>query len=100
MSAAALAGAFVLATLDILMVNTAFSSTGREPGGGISALLWMVDGYALVFASLLLCAGNLSDCVGARRAVEAGIVLPSSWQPCCRRSGSARPSAPWPPEVA
>jgi DHA2 family methylenomycin A resistance protein-like MFS transporter len=36
---------------------------------------WVVDGYTLLFASLLLFAGNLSDRIGAKRALGLGIIL-------------------------
>jgi DHA2 family methylenomycin A resistance protein-like MFS transporter len=68
-------GAFFLTTLDILIVNIALSSIGRDLGGGTSALQWVVDGYTLVFAALLLCTGNLADRIGARRAMGAGVIL-------------------------
>jgi DHA2 family methylenomycin A resistance protein-like MFS transporter len=36
---------------------------------------WVVDGYTLLFTSLLLFAGNLSDRVCAKRALGLGIIL-------------------------
>jgi EmrB/QacA subfamily drug resistance transporter len=44
-------------------------------GGGIAGLQWVVDGYALMFAALLLSSGSLVDRVGAHRAYAAGMVL-------------------------
>jgi DHA2 family methylenomycin A resistance protein-like MFS transporter len=66
---------FFLITLDILIVNVALTSIAREFGGGTAALQWVIDGYTLMFASLLLFAGNLSDRIGAKRALGAGIAL-------------------------
>jgi MFS transporter, DHA2 family, methylenomycin A resistance protein len=40
---------------------------GRELGGGITGLQWVVDGYTLMFAAPLLSAGALSDRIGARK---------------------------------
>jgi DHA2 family methylenomycin A resistance protein-like MFS transporter len=66
---------FFLITLDILIINVALTSIGRELGGGTSGQQWVVDGYTLLFASLLLFAGNLSDRIGAKRALGLGIIL-------------------------
>lgn len=65
---------FFLITLDILIVNVALTRIGREFGGSTSGLQWVIDAYTLMFASLLLFAGNLSDRIGAKRAFAWGIV--------------------------
>jgi MFS family permease len=54
---------------------TRLPSIRRELGGGIAGLQWVVDGYTLMFAALLLSAGALSDRIGARRSFGAGVVL-------------------------
>ena len=41
----------------------------------MSGLQWVVDGYTLMFAALLLMAGSLSDRAGARRAFGAGMAV-------------------------
>jgi DHA2 family methylenomycin A resistance protein-like MFS transporter len=64
---------FFLITLDILIVNVALTRIGRELGGSTSGLQWVIDGYTLMFASLLLFAGNLSDRIGAKKAIGWGI---------------------------
>jgi hypothetical protein len=58
--AAAVLGFFVIA-LDAVVVNVALPSIRRDLGGGITGLQWVVDGYILMFAALLLSAGALSD---------------------------------------
>ncbi|MEU1408285.1 MFS transporter [Streptomyces sp. NPDC005728] len=68
----ALLGFFVM-TLDALIVNVALPEIGRGFGGGITGLQWVVDGYTLMFAALLLSAGSITDRVGARRAFGAGL---------------------------
>ncbi len=65
---------FFLITLDILIVNVALTRIGRELGGGTAGQQWVIDGYTLTFAALLLFAGNLADRIGAKRAVGVGIV--------------------------
>ncbi|GGQ19596.1 MFS transporter [Streptosporangium pseudovulgare] len=71
---AALLG-FFLISLDALIVTVALPDIGRSLGGGMSGLQWMVDGYTLVFAALMLSAGALSDRIGARNAYGGGLVL-------------------------
>jgi MFS transporter, DHA2 family, methylenomycin A resistance protein len=70
--AAAVLGFFMI-TLDAVVVNVALPSIRGELGGGITGLQWVVDGYTLMFAALLLSAGALSDRAGARRAFAAGL---------------------------
>jgi DHA2 family methylenomycin A resistance protein-like MFS transporter len=66
---------FFLITLDILIVNVALAQIGRELGGGTAGQQWVIDGYTLLFASLLLSAGNLADRIGAKRAFSLGVTL-------------------------
>src|SRR6195952_1761398 len=66
---------FFLITLDILIVNVALPNISRELGGGTAALQWVIDGYTLMFAALLLFAGNLSDRIGAKPALGYGTAL-------------------------
>ena len=50
----------------------------HRPGPGrvsTSDLQWVVDGYTLVFATLLLLAGHLGDRFGRRRMLLTGLVL-------------------------
>jgi EmrB/QacA subfamily drug resistance transporter len=69
---AAVLGFFVV-TLDAVVVNVGLPSIRGELGGGITGLQWVVDGYTLLFAALLLSAGSLSDRFGARRVFGAGV---------------------------
>lgn len=66
---------FFLITLDVSIVNLALPSIRSDLGGEISSQQWILDGYTLFFAALLLCCGNICDRVGAKRAYLAGIVL-------------------------
>ena len=66
---------FFVVTLDALVVNVALPAIGSELGGGITGLQWVVDGYTLMFAALLLSAGALSDRIGARKAFGAGLAM-------------------------
>ncbi|MFB7505243.1 MFS transporter [Streptomyces broussonetiae] len=72
--AAAVLGFFVI-TFDAVVVNVALPSIRRDVGGGITGLQWVVDGYTLMFAALLVSAGSLADRIGARRALAAGMTV-------------------------
>ena len=72
--AVALLGFFVI-TLDAVVVNVALPSIHGDLGGGMTGLQWVLDGYTLLFAALLLSAGSLSDRFGARQAFGAGLAL-------------------------
>ena len=66
---------FFVVTLDALVVSVALPEMGRDLGGGMTGLQWVVDGYTLMFAALLLSAGALSDRIGARRAYGVGLAV-------------------------
>jgi MFS transporter, DHA2 family, methylenomycin A resistance protein len=80
--AAAVLGFFVI-TLDAVVVNVALPSIRADLGGGITGLQWVVDGYTLAFAALLLTAGALSDRIGARRAFAAGLAVFAAASAAC-----------------
>src|SRR4051794_24002934 len=71
---AAVLGFFVV-TLDAVVVNVALPSIRNDLGGGVAGLQWIVDGYTLMFAALLLSSGSLTDRVGARRTFGLGLAL-------------------------
>ena len=66
---------FFMITLDAVVVNVALPSIRAGLGGGITGLQWVVDGYTLMFAALLLSAGSVLDRFGARRAFGAGLAV-------------------------
>ena len=59
--------------LDTTIVNVALPSLARELDAGTRDLLWVVDGYNLAFAALVLAMGSLSDRFGRRPALIAGL---------------------------
>ena len=69
-----LLAAFVI-NLDTTMVNVALPALERQLGATTTQLQWVVDAYNLVFAALLLSAGNLSDRLGRKRLLVAGLVV-------------------------
>ncbi|WP_211296148.1 MFS transporter [Mycobacterium aquaticum] len=71
---AALLGFFTI-TLDAVVVNVALPTIRDDLGGGVSGLQWVVDGYTMMFAALMLTAGSLSDRLGAKRAFGGGMAV-------------------------
>jgi DHA2 family methylenomycin A resistance protein-like MFS transporter len=67
--------AYFLVLLDVTIVNVALPQIGRGFGATISALQWVVDGYALALATLLLAGGTIGDRRGHRRVVLTGLVI-------------------------
>ena len=68
----AASAAMFLACMDTLITNLALPTIQEELGASLAAQQWIVDGYTLPFAALLLLAGNLSDRFGAKRAFIGG----------------------------
>jgi len=66
---------FVVSQLDVTIVNVALASMATGLKASVAGLQWVVDAYALLFASLLLSAGALGDRLGARRLYIAGFIL-------------------------
>jgi len=66
---------YFMAVLDSTVVNVALPDMARSLGTGIAGMQWVVDGYALLFASLLLTAGALGDRLGNRGMFVAGLAL-------------------------
>src|SRR6266536_2654449 len=62
--------------LDLFIVNVAFPDLQREfAGSGLAELSWVLNGYAIVFAALLVPAGRLADLYGRKRSFVAGLSL-------------------------
>ena len=57
------------------VLNVALPTLVRELDASNSALQWMVDSYALVFAGLLLTAGALGDRFGRKGALNTGLLI-------------------------
>jgi MFS transporter, DHA2 family, methylenomycin A resistance protein len=66
---------FAIVQLDVTVVNVALPRIGSSLAAGTAALQWVVDGYTVSFAVLLLSAGVLADRIGARRAYLGGFAL-------------------------
>ena len=66
---------YFLVLLDVTALNVAVPTIGAGLGVGVTALQWVVNGYALALAALLLVGGALGDANGHRRVVLAGLAL-------------------------
>jgi MFS transporter, DHA2 family, methylenomycin A resistance protein len=64
-----------MALLDVTVVNVAVSAIQEGLATGVRGLSWVIDGYTLAFASLLLLAGGLGDRLGAKRMFVAGLAI-------------------------
>ncbi|HET9437134.1 MAG TPA: MFS transporter [Gaiellaceae bacterium] len=61
--------------LDNTVVNVALPSIQRDLQADLSELEWIVTGYALTFASLMLVGGKVADAYGRRLIFVVGIVV-------------------------
>lgn len=64
-----------LVQLDLTIVNVALPSIGRDLGTTVSGLQWVVDGYNLAVASLLLIGGRIGDRSGHKRVYLTGLAV-------------------------
>jgi EmrB/QacA subfamily drug resistance transporter len=66
---------FLLIVVDMTIVNVALPSIGRDLRFSPSGLAWVINGYLVAFAGLLLLAGRLADLFGGKRVFIAGVGL-------------------------
>ncbi len=63
-----------MSSLDLFIVNIAFPAIARHFGGAsLSSLSWILSGYAIVLAALLVPAGRWADAFGRKRAFLLGL---------------------------
>jgi EmrB/QacA subfamily drug resistance transporter len=65
--------AALMINIDVTIVNVTLPALVRELGATTTDLQWVVDAYSLVFAALILAAGSLSDRVGRKGILLAGL---------------------------
>ena len=77
-------------TLDNTILNVAIPALVKDLHASTSQLQWIIDGYTLVFAGLLLTTGSLGDRFGRRKFLGIGLAI------FCVGSGlSALATEPW-----
>ncbi len=64
-----------LTFLDTTIMSVALADVQSSLHAGVSSLQWVVNGYALVFASLMLGFGTLGDRIGRKRVMLAGVAV-------------------------
>jgi EmrB/QacA subfamily drug resistance transporter len=69
--------------LDVTIVNNALPSMQRHLNASLSGLQWIIDAYTLVFASLLLTTGALSDRQGRKRWFLVGLAVFTTGSALC-----------------
>lgn len=74
--------------LDNTVVNVALPSIQADLGIGLSELEWIVAGYALTFAALMLTGGKLADLYGRRLVFVLGLVIFTLASLACGLAGS------------
>jgi MFS transporter, DHA2 family, methylenomycin A resistance protein len=65
-----LAIGFMMAMIDVTAVNVALPDISRNLSVPLTGLVWVIDGYTLTFAALLLAGGALADRFGPNGSIR------------------------------
>ena len=68
-------GVLFLTFLDTTIVSVTLGDLETDISAGVIPLQWVINAYALVFASLMLLGGALADRYGRRLLMLVGIVV-------------------------
>ena len=66
---------FFLVVVDVSAVNVAFPSIADDFGVSTAQLSWILSGYNVTVAALLLTAGRLADSLGRKKVFLPGVVI-------------------------
>jgi EmrB/QacA subfamily drug resistance transporter len=70
------APAIFITILDMFIVNIAFPDILRDfKGSSLSQMSWVLNGYTIVFAALLVPMGKLGDVIGRRLVFQVGTLV-------------------------
>ena len=73
-----------MASLDLFIVNIAFPAIGKHFGASsLGSLSWILTGYAIVFAALLVPAGRWADAFGRKRTFLLGLAIFAAASAAC-----------------
>ena len=64
-------------------MNVALPAIQREIGGSLAGLQWVVDGYTLALAPIMLFAGSTADRIGARKVFVLGLTAFAAGSAAC-----------------
>ncbi|MDN4596849.1 MFS transporter [Leifsonia virtsii] len=68
--------AVFMSNLDLWVVNVAITAIGRDlPGSSLGGLSWVINGYSIALAALLIVAGRAADRYGVTRIFQAGLIV-------------------------
>jgi EmrB/QacA subfamily drug resistance transporter len=79
-----------MTVLDTNVVGIVLPSIANDLGARFADIEWVISGYVLCFASLLLPAGTIADKLGRRRVFLGGIAFFGVASLLCGLAGSAR----------
>jgi DHA2 family methylenomycin A resistance protein-like MFS transporter len=74
---------YFLVILDVTVVNVALPVIGTGLRTGVTGLQWVVDGYTLTFAGLILFCGGLGDRFGGKPVFLTGLAVFTLTSACC-----------------
>lgn len=74
--------------LDISVINTALSKIAHGLSTGLSGLQWILDGYTLPLAAVVLTAGAMADRFGRKRTFMVGLAVFTAASAVCGLAGS------------
>ena len=70
---ATLCAVLFLTFLDNTIVSVGLANVQSDLHAGVTSLQWVVNGYALTFAALMLAGGTLGDLLGRKVIMLAGV---------------------------
>lgn len=78
-----------LTFLDNTVVSVVLAGVQSDLGAGVQALQWVVNGYMLAFAALMLAGGTLGDLLGRKKVMLAGVAVFSAGSAVAMLAGSS-----------
>jgi EmrB/QacA subfamily drug resistance transporter len=72
---AAVCTVLFLTFLDNTIVSVALANMQTSLKAGVASLQWIVDGYMLAFAALMLTGGTLGDILGRKKVLLSGVTV-------------------------
>src|SRR5262249_36462586 len=73
-----------MSSLDLFVVNLALPFVAHDyRGATLGSLSWILNGYTVVFAAVLVPAGRFADRIGRRRVFVAGLIVFSAGSIAC-----------------
>jgi EmrB/QacA subfamily drug resistance transporter len=79
---------FFMILLDATIVNVAIPAMEKGLNASFDSILWVLNGYTLVYATLLITAGRMGDSFGPKLMFISGLVVFTAASGACALSGS------------